>query len=256
MEKFDLEVKKRTKLGKRSNSLRASGIIPAIVYGRGMESMPVEIDEKILGKFLTGASGKNAIINLKMEGSLMPVIMHDVQKDIVSNKLLHVDFHRVSMDQAIKTKVSIVLIGESEGVKSDGGILVHPMREIEIKALPGDIPNHVEIDISKLKIGDAIHVSNLAPIKGVEYLTPVQEIIVTISSPTKEEVVVPVAVEAVPGAVPGAEGAAVPGAVPAAPGAAPAKAAAPGAKAAAPGAKAAAPAAKPAAGGKPEKPQK
>jgi len=244
MENFDLEVKERTKLGKRSKSLRASGIIPAIVYGRGMNAVPIEIDEKIFKKFLSSPSGKKAIINMKVGSSLLPVIMHEIQKDILSNKLLHVDFHRVSMDEAIKTKVVIVLVGESEGVKSDGGILVHPIREIEIKALPGDIPSKIEIDITGLKIGDAIHVSNLKQIKGVEYLTSAQEIIVTVSSPTKEEeVVAPVVAEAVPGAVPGVEGAAAPGAAPAAvPGAAPAKAATPTAK--------------PAAGGKSEKPQK
>ena len=248
MENFDLEVKERTKLGKRSKSLRASGIIPAIVYGRGMNAVPIEVEEKAFKKFLSSSSGKKAIVNMKVGSSILPVIMHEIQKDILSNKLLHVDFHRVSMDEAIKTKVVIVLVGESEGVKSDGGILVHPIREIEIKALPGDIPGKIEIDISALKIGDAIHVSNLKQIKGVEYLTPAQEIIVTISSPTKEEeVAAPVVAEAVPGAVPGAEGAAAPGAAPAAaPGAAPAKAAAPGAKPAAPAAKPAAPAAKPA----------
>jgi large subunit ribosomal protein L25 len=239
MESFDLEVKERTKLGKRSKSLRASGIIPAIVYGRGMNAVPIEVDEKVFKKFLNSHAGRKAVINMKIGDSLLPVIMHEIQKDILSNKLLHIDFHRVSMDEAIRTKVAIALIGESEGVKSDGGILVHPMREIEIKALPADIPDKIEIDISNLKIGDAIHVSNLKPIKGVEYLSPAQEIIVTVSSPTKEEeVAAPAAAEAVPGAVPGAEGAAAPGAAPAAAqGAAPAKAAAPGAKPAAPAAK-------------------
>jgi len=240
MEKLDLEVQERAKIGKQLKGLRDGGAIPAIVYGKGIKSLPVQVDEKVFTKLISRLSSKNVILNLKVGSDSLPVMMHEIQKDLLSKKIIHVDFRKVMMDEAIKAKVHIVLIGEAEGVKSDGGILVHPLREIEIKALPANIPDKIEIKISDLKIGDAIHVSNLPKIEGVEYITPVQEIVVTISAPTKEEeVVAPVAAEAVPGAVP-AEGAA---AVPGAPGAA-APAAEAAAKPGAPAAKAGAPAAK------------
>jgi len=216
MEKLDLEVKEREKIGKQLQGLRSGGIIPAIVYGKGIKSLPVQIDEKLFVKLLSRTSSKNVILNLKVGGDSLPVMMHEIQKDLLSNKIIHVDFRKVMMDEEIKARVQVVLLGEAEGVKSDGGILVHPLREIEIKALPANIPDKIEIKISDLKIGDAIHVSNLPAMNGVEYITPAQEIIVTVSAPTKEEEIAPpVAVEAVLGAIP-AEGAAAaaPGAVP------------------------------------------
>jgi len=242
MEKLDLEVKEREKIGKQLQGLRKGGIIPAIVYGKGIKSLPVQVDEKVFTKLISRLSSKNVILNLKVGGDSLPVMMHEIQKDLLSNKIIHVDFRKVAMDEEIKAKVKVVLLGEAEGVKSDGGILVNPLREIEIKSLPANIPDKIEINISELKIGDAIHVSNLPPIKGVEYITPAQEIIVTVSAPTKEEEIAPpaVAAEAVPGAVlpEGAVAPAAPGAVPgaAAPAAAPGAEAAP--KAGAPAAKA------------------
>ncbi len=238
MEQYNLEAKERVTIGKQSRSLRGKGLIPAIVYGKDMGSLPIEVDQKLFHKFLTSAHSKNIIINLKVGSNSMPVLMHEVQKDVLSRQVLHVDFYRIRMDKAIRTKVPITIIGEATGVKEEGGILVHPLREIEIKALPADIPGKIEVDISALKVGDAIHVSSLKPIKGVEYLTAAQDIIVTVSSPTKEEEVAPVvaAPEAVAGA-PAAEAGAAPaaGAPPAVPAAAPVAA---GKKEAAPAVKA------------------
>jgi large subunit ribosomal protein L25 len=255
MEKLNLEVKERTKLGKKSKSLRLKGFIPGIIYGRGMESIPIEIEEKLFNRVLGGSSSRNVIISLKVGEKSLPVIAQEVQKDPMTDGILHVDFRKISMDEAIKTKIPMVILGEAVGVKLDGGILVHPLREIEVKCLPSDIPGKIELDISELKIGDAIHVSDLKPIKSVEFLTPAQEIIVTVSAPTKEEEIAPPA--AVPGveeAVVSPEGAAAP--VPGAPAPAPGAAPAPGEKAAAgPAAKPGAPAGKPGApAGKPGAP--
>jgi large subunit ribosomal protein L25 len=151
------------------------------------------------------------------------------------------------MEEEIKTKVPVILIGESVGVKLDGGILVHGLRKVEVKCLPANIPDKFEIDVSALKIGGGLHVSDLKPEKEVTIVTAPTEILVTIAAPTKEEVV------AAPLAAPEVTGQVVP---PAAPGAAPAvPSAAPAAKESAPAAKGAAPAGKeaaPAKGAPPE----
>ena len=153
------------------------------------------------------------------------------------------------MEEEIKTKVPVILIGESVGVKLDGGILVHGLRKVEVKCLPANIPDKFEIDVSALKIGGGLHVSDLKPEKEVTIVTAPTEILVTIAAPTKEEVVAaPLAApevtgQAVPPTAPGAAPAAGAAAVPAGKEAAPAKGAAPAAKEAAP-AKAPAPEAK------------
>lgn len=246
MEKVELEAKKRELVGTaKSRNSRLSGFIPAIVYGKGMDSIPIEVDSKKFVKIISSKAGRNVIINLKItsDGKVQtaPVLTHDVQKNPINDSIIHVDFYRIKMEEEIKTKIPIVLAGEAVGVKLDGGILVHGLREIEIKCLPVNIPNKFEIDVSSLKIGNSLHVSDLKVEKDITVLTPPAEILVTISAPTREEEVV------APPAAPEVTGQAVPGAVaPAAPAGA---ATAPGVKEAAAGketapAKAAAPAEK------------
>ncbi|KAF0133748.1 MAG: large subunit ribosomal protein L25 [Candidatus Saganbacteria bacterium] len=212
MEKVDIEATERKNLGRKSKTSRLLGAIPAIVYGRDMQSIPIEVNDKNFNKLIGGASGRNLLINLNIGSASLPVMAHEFQVDPMTGKIIHIDFLKISMDEAIKTKVAFMVCGESEGVKLDGGILVHPLREIEVKCLPSNIPDKIEYDISNLKIGDTIHVSDLKPINGVEFLTSAQEIIITISAPTKEEVapveaaVAPVAeagAPAAPGAAPG-----------------------------------------------------
>jgi large subunit ribosomal protein L25 len=212
MKQIDLESVDRS--GK-PNALRAQGIIPAVVYGKGMEAISLGIEAAVFKKVISGTSGSNVIINLKTaKGQSLPVITQEIQKNHITDQILHIDFHRIRMDEAIKTKVPVVLVGIAAGVKEDAGILVHPMTELEIRCLPTAIPEKIEINISALKINDAIHVSELKVPTGIEVLSTGQDIVVTIAPPAKEEVVAaPVAAVPVEGAVP-AEGAAaaVPGA--------------------------------------------
>jgi len=185
VKQIELEVAERT--GK-PNALRAKGLIPAIVYGKGMESIPVEVIESSFRKILAGHAGSNAILNLKLGSkSNLPVITHDIQRDPISDKLLHIDFYRIKMDEVIKTHVPIVVTGIATGVKDDGGILVTMMTEIEVKCLPGSIPEKIEVDVTALKINDTIHVSDLKAITGIEFVTMPKEMIVTVAPPAKEE---------------------------------------------------------------------
>lgn len=241
MEKVELEAKTRDKMGTaRSRNSRLAGLIPAVVYGKGMESIPVEIDSKKFTKLISSKAGRNIIITLKIdsEGKAhgIPVLTHDIQKNPINDMIIHVDFYKIKMEEEIKAKVPVMLTGESIGVKLDGGILVHGLREVEIKCLPTNIPDKFEMDVSALKIGNSLHVSDLKIEKGITVLSGPTESLVTISAPSKEEEV------AAPITAPEVTGQAVPAAAaPAAPAAAPA-----GKEAAPPAGKEAAPAKAPA----------
>ncbi len=258
MEQVELEAKKREKTGRReSRRARASGMIPAIVYGHGMDSLPIEVNTKTFSKIISSKAGRNVIITLKIEGdkeAKLPVLAHEIFRDTLRDMITHIDFYKIKMEEELKTKVPVILKGESVGVKLDGGILVQGLREVEVKCLPVNIPDKFEIDVSDLKIGGGFHVSDLKPPKGITVTTLATEILVTISAPTKEEV------EAAPLVAPEVTGqtvpvAGAPGAAPAAPGAAPAGKEAAPAKGAAPAAPGTVPAAKGAAPAKPSAPE-
>jgi large subunit ribosomal protein L25 len=246
MEKVELEAKKREKTGTiRSRESRSSGFIPAIVYGRGTDPIAVEVENKKFKKIISSKAGHNVIITLKISGDgktqNIPVLAHEIARNYLKDSIIHVDFFKINMEEEIKVKVPVILHGESIGVKLDGGILVQGLREVEIKCLPENIPDKFDVDVSQLKIGAGLHVSDLKIEKGITILIPSTEILVSISAPAKEEVVVaPLEAPEVTGqAVPPAAGVAAPGAAAVA-----GKEAAPAGKATAPAAKAAAPAAK------------
>ncbi len=148
---------------------------------------------------------KNVLINMDVEGgdkpSKLSVLAHDLQIDAMSDKIMHVDFLNLNMNEEIKTKVQIVLKGEATGVKLDGGILVHSLRQIEVRCLPNAIPDSFIVDVTPLKIGDLLHVGDIVPPKGVTILSHKDESVVIISSPMKEEAAQPGAAAAVVGAV-------------------------------------------------------
>lgn len=217
--KVELSVTERAEIGKGLAKIRTQGFIPAVVYGKGAKTLSLSVSGKEFHKVISGAAGANVIINLKIEdGKTLPVLTHEIQRNPINDEILHIDFHHINMDEKIKAKVHVVLTGEAVGVKEDAGILVHSLREVEVKCLPGDIPDKIELDIKNLRINDAIRVSDVPPSKGVEFLTDGQEVIVTVAPPTKEEEVAPVvapeaaAVEGAPVPEAGAPGVAAPGA--------------------------------------------
>lgn len=196
MEKLNLKASKREKIGKKANSLRKQGLIPAVVYGHGMSSIPISVYEKDFASIVASSSGSNAIINLKLDDMDFPVLMHDMQKKSTTDKVLHIDFFKVNMNEAIKTKIHIEFQGVPIGVKNDGGILVHKLREIEVKCLPDKIPEKFIVDVSNLKIGETISVSDLKTFEDVEFITALTEPVTYVSAPAKEEEVVAAPVEA------------------------------------------------------------
>ena len=161
-------VTRNTRGKNEARRLRVAGQIPAVVYGAqkaGDAPAPeaVAVDPKPFMKILHSSSGLNTLITLKIAGGNdARVLVRNVQLDPITHHLLHADFYRVNMDRKIKVTVPVTLKGEARGVKVDGGILDFVHREIEVEVLPAEIPNSIEIDVTDLGIGGAIHVRDVA----------------------------------------------------------------------------------------------
>jgi large subunit ribosomal protein L25 len=242
-----LAAQRRDERGKGpARRLRTKGLIPAVVYGRKGEPSHLSVDPSLLLEAIDTPQRFNTLLTLEFEGARKHVLFKDYQVDPVTRKLLHADFLEVQLDQPVTVEVPVVTVGKAEG-QTQGGILSVAAHEIVLEALPAKIPVRIEVDVTSLKIGQSIHVSELKAPEGCKFRYSTDYVVAFVAVPEKEEVVAPVVA-----AVPGVEGApAAPGAAPAA--GAPAPGAAPGAAAGA----APAPGAPPAkAEGKPEKGKK
>ena len=142
--------------------VRVQGLIPAVVYGAGQDSLPVTVDPKVITKILYSESGHNTIFDLTIEGKGGgKVMIVDWQHEPIKGKLLHIDLKRIAMDKAMRVSVPVQLIGVPAGVKTGGGVLSQVLHEVEIECLPGDIPGHIDVDVSHLELYGAVHVSDL-----------------------------------------------------------------------------------------------
>lgn len=193
MEKFTLDSQERKPASKgEMKKLRASGKIPAILYG-DMANMSLTVDAVKFTTLLKRA-GHNVIISINMpDKTSKTVLIKDIQKNVISRELSHIDFYQISMKKKIELSIPVMLIGEAPGVKS-GGVLSHIVRELKVKCLPADIPEKITVDISKLEIGNTVLVKDLAVPKNVDILVAPEQIVVNIVSPTILEEVTPGAV--------------------------------------------------------------
>ena len=199
MKTIELAVEKRSTTGKNeARRSRAEGRIPAVVYGAGKPNVPISVDRKALSDVFREGAGENAIFLLKLAGSDQSrhAMIRELQRHPVSRKPVHIDFVRVLMDVKVKVEVPIEVVGVAKGVKTDQGILDVVTREIEIECLPTDIPAHIAVDVSELAIGDAIRVSDLPAIPGVEIIDNPEKVVVHVTHPTREEEPVAAAAEA------------------------------------------------------------
>ncbi len=158
-----LQAEKRDGRGKNeARRLRASGRIPAVVYGavKG-KAVEIAVDPKILMRILHSESGVNTLIGLKVDGGDTRVMVKEYQIDPIDHKLLHADFYQVAMDKALTVTVPLLMKGEAPGVKQQGGIVDFVNREIEIECLPGDIPENIVVDISELMLNQGVRVRDL-----------------------------------------------------------------------------------------------
>jgi large subunit ribosomal protein L25 len=163
-----LESVQRDSFGKNeAHRIRVQGRVPAVLYGgvTGTATPPsisIAVDPKTLLRILHSESGVNTLIGLKVGDDDVKVLVREYQIDPVTNQLLHVDFYRVAMDKKIIVTVPVVLKGEPRGVKLQGGLLDFVHREIQIECLPGDIPEHIEVEVSELMLGQAIRLRDVA----------------------------------------------------------------------------------------------
>jgi large subunit ribosomal protein L25 len=169
-----LEATVRDTRGKNeARRLRAQGRIPAVLYGGADGAQALSVDPKVLSRILHSGSGVNSIIGLDVAGKgVTQVLVKEFLLDPIKHSMLHADFYRVQMDKAITVTVSIQLKGEPKGVKVQGGVVDFPGREVDVECLPGDIPDHLTIDVSELLIGQGVRLKELS--QGAKW-TPVSD---------------------------------------------------------------------------------
>lgn len=169
--------------------VRAHGRIPAVVYGAAQPSVAIEVDPKQIMKILHSETGHNSIFDLEISGSTAKVkaMVVDWQYEPIKGSLLHIDLKRIALDKVIRVEVPIQLFGIPNGVKNEGGILDQVLREIEVECLPGDIPSHIDADVTNLSFGDVLRVADLPHSDKVKFLTDEDSTVAHITA-VKEEV--------------------------------------------------------------------
>ncbi len=190
MRTIELQVEKRSTTGKNeARRDRVAGRIPAMVYGAGKPNVSISVDRKALSDVFREGAGENAIFLLKLGSSDQSrhAMIKEMQRDPVSRKPLHIDFVRVLMDVKITLRVPIEVSGVARGVKADGGILDIVTREIEIECLPSNIPAHLTVDVSDLGIGDAIRISQIPAVEGVQVVDNPEKVVAHVAHPAREE---------------------------------------------------------------------
>jgi len=193
-----LIAQKRELMGHKAKKLRREGILPANLFGKKIKSQSLQVNLKEFLKVFE-KTGETGLIDLVIDDKeTRPVLVGNVQIEPVSDQPLHVDFHQVNLEEKVTVAVPIHLVGEAPAVVRDEGVLVQPLAEVEVEALPTDLPDHLEADISSLdKIDAAVRVADLKVPKGVVVKTVQEEVVAIINPKAKEEEVAPAAEEAV-----------------------------------------------------------
>jgi large subunit ribosomal protein L25 len=183
--------------------VRREGKIPAVVYGASKDAVPVSVDPRHVLRILRSDSGHNTIFDLALDGGeRTKAMIVDWQYEPIKGHLLHIDLKRIAMDKALRVSVPVVLQGVAEGVKTEGGILEQMLREVEIECLPGDIPSHIDVDISDLTFGKVLRVSDLPHNPKLKFLSDANQPVAHVTSVKEEVVATPETVAAEAGATP------------------------------------------------------
>jgi large subunit ribosomal protein L25 len=190
-ERIKLEVTPRESTGSReSRRLRTQGMIPGVLYGRGKQPHAICVPERELRRALTGDHGMHAILDVVLEGqeTTYPSILKDFQQDPLRGKLVHVDLQEVRLDQPIQASVTVILTGadDSPGVR-EGGALSQVAREVNVEALPMEVPEHLELDVSHMVMGDTLRLADLVDRTGVTFLDDPETVLATLTMPTRVE---------------------------------------------------------------------
>lgn len=190
---MELTVQKREIFGRGIKTLREQGLIPAEFYGHGVKNISLAVPSKEFKKVFKEA-GESTVLKLVFDNQKINVLIHDIDRNPLTDEISHIDFYGVKMDEKIKIKIPLLFVGEAPAIKEQGGILVKAMHEIEIEALPADLPHHIEADLSNLaSIGSNIFVRDLNINKGIKLLVVPETVVATIVEQAKEEEIVPAA---------------------------------------------------------------
>ncbi len=187
MKEITFKVRARSGAGKeKAKKFRAQGLLPGVVYGEG-KSTPVVFNAHEFENLYHSIHGENVLVNLEIENGgkeAQKTLIREIQREPVWGKILHVDFQHVSLSKKITVKVPVHIIGTAVGVKDTGGILQHTFRELEISCLPTEIPQHIDVDVSLLKIGDSVHVRDLKLAEGIQILVDGDLSVASVVPPT------------------------------------------------------------------------
>lgn len=206
-----IEVSRRTRVGKSgAKATRREGLIPGIVYGKSMESIPISVDPDNLKLALATESGENTLLEMKIKednGEIIKLaLIKDVQFNPLTSEPIHFDFLQVEMEEKLVVRVPVRTVGKSIGI-NNGGILEEILRELEVECMPGAIPNAIEVDITELDIGGSVHVGDLPLSEGAVILQDSEATVLTIVAPSAVEAAAAEEEEAEEGAEEGVEGA-------------------------------------------------
>ncbi|MBP6979913.1 50S ribosomal protein L25 [Candidatus Curtissbacteria bacterium] len=180
MDKITLESQAREITGRKVKTLRAKGIVPAHVFGHEIKSENISVDEKEF-KTIFHKAGETSVISLKVGGKEYPVLVKGLHLDPVTLKILHVDFYKVNLSEKVKVQVPVEIVGESEAVETKVGLLLTPVSEVEVEALPADLPEKIEVNIENLKeVGDTITIGDIKLSDKIEILSDAELVVASI----------------------------------------------------------------------------
>ncbi len=193
MEQIKLKVSVREERGKQAaKKLRQKGFVPGVVYHRGEDSVAIVLPDKEISKIVRDAGGENILINLTIDKDKKSkgrsVIIKEIQHDPVKRNILHVDFNEISLTEKIIVEVEVVAMGEPVGVKQEGGVLDHPLRELKVQCLPTDIPKNIEVDVTGFKLNDSFHVRDLVLSDKLKVLNDPELLLFQVKLPVEEKV--------------------------------------------------------------------
>lgn len=184
---LELKAQVRNTVGKKLKTLREKGFIPAVVYGPGHRPVSIQVGYHEFEKVFKEA-GESTLIKLIVEDQVKNVLIHDISRDPLDDEFIHVDFYQVRMDKALTAEVQLIFEGEAPAVKGLDGILLKNITEVEVEALPKDLPHEIKVDISSLDSFDKhIRIKDLQLPSGVKILVEAEEVVVLVKPPRTEE---------------------------------------------------------------------
>ncbi|MBA2292912.1 MAG: 50S ribosomal protein L25 [Gemmatimonadales bacterium] len=188
MDEVTLAAESRTMTGKgAARSLRREGKVPAVIYGHGRDPIALSLDARSLGRLLDRIGGETALIDVAVDGAApVKALVREVQRNPVRRvDVIHLDLYAVVAGEPITVEVAVHVVGTADGVRNHGGVLEHILHRLSVRVLPGDIPEHIDVDVSHLAVGDSVHVSELSVPK-CEILNDGELSVVTVVAPRVE----------------------------------------------------------------------